>query len=138
MTIENHGRGFIEAIITGSPLALKLGVTLADLGTDTIELALPFSPDNVTVGDIVHGGTIASLIDIAGAGLSSLAADPARHSRGSTSSLVVNYLRPASGVDLVARGTILRAGRDTVVSEIEVAGPDGKLVAKGTVTSRLA
>jgi uncharacterized protein (TIGR00369 family) len=138
MSLETPARSFIEAIITGAPLARKLGVTLTAVGSDTIELALPFSPENVTVGETVHGGTIASLIDIAGAGLSSLAADPARHTRGSTTSLVINYLRPAIGVDLAAKGTILRAGRDTVISEIEIAGPDGKLVAKGTVTSRLA
>ncbi len=138
MLYQTSVRDFVEAVIAGSPLAVTLGVTLAALGEDTIELALPFSPGNVTVGNTVHGGAIASLIDIAGAGLSSLAADPARHTRGSTSHLVVNYLRPANGVDLLARGAILRAGRDTVISEIEVAGPDGKLVAKGTVTSRLA
>ncbi len=127
----------IETVIIASPLARRLGIRLLALGEDRLDLALPFSTDNVTIGETVHGGAIASLIDIVGAGLSCLVADPARHKGGATATLAVNYLRPALGVDLTGRGVILRAGRDTLVSEVEVLAPDRRLIAKGTVNSRL-
>ncbi|TDP48978.1 PaaI family thioesterase [Zavarzinia compransoris] len=129
--------GLIETIIVAAPLARRLGIRLLAVGDGRLELALPFSPDNVTVGNTVHGGAIASLIDIVGAGLSCLVADPERHTGGATATLDVNYLRPALGIDLVGRGVILRAGRTSLVSEVEVRAPDDRLIAKGTVNSTL-
>lgn len=127
----------IETVIVASPLARRLGIRLLACAEDRLDLALPFSADNVTVGNTVHGGAIASLIDIVGAGLSCLVADPARHKGGATATLAVNYLRPALGIDLTGQGAILRAGRDSLVSEVAVLAPDGRLIAKGTVNSRL-
>ena len=51
-------------------LAQRLGIALETLEPDRVVLRMAFRPDNVTVGAIVHGGAIATLVDIAGAAAS--------------------------------------------------------------------
>ena len=51
-------------------LAQRLGISLTTLEAERVVLAMPFRPDNVTVGSVVHGGAIATLVDIAGAAAS--------------------------------------------------------------------
>lgn len=80
----------------------------------------------------VHGGYLAALIDIAGTGaIDSLGRENA------TTSINTSFLRPALVDDeyLEVTGTVLRAGRRTVVSEVEIRRPNGDLVAKATLQS---
>lgn len=80
----------------------------------------------------VHGGYLAALIDIAGTGaIDSLGRENA------TTSINTSFLRPALVDDeyLEATGTVLRAGRRTAVSEVEIRRPNGDLVAKATLQS---
>lgn len=128
---------FVERILIASPVARKLGVTMKSIEPERVVLALPFDKSNVTVGDMVHGGVIATLIDIAGAAGSASGADSSKTTRGATSSLTISYLNAANGIDLEAEALVLKRGRDMTVTEISVRGPDGTLVARGTVTSRL-
>lgn len=80
----------------------------------------------------VHGGYLAALIDIAGTGaIDSLGRENA------TTSINTSFLRPALVDDeyLEVTGTVLRAGRRTAVSEVEIRRPNGDLVAKATLQS---
>ena len=128
---------FVEKILIQSPVAQKLGVRMLSIEPERVVLALPYDASNVTVGEMVHGGVIATLIDIAGAAGSASGADSTKTTRGVTTSLVVNYLNAANGIDLEAEATVIKRGRDMTVTEIAVRGPDRTLVATGTVTSKL-
>lgn len=128
---------FVEKILIQSPVAQKLGVRMLSIEPERVVLALPYDASNVTVGEMVHGGVIATLIDIAGAAGSASGADSTKTTRGATTSLVVNYLNAANGIDLEAEATVIKRGRDMTVTEIAVRGPDRTLVATGTVTSKL-
>ncbi len=78
----------------------------------------------------VHGGYLAALIDIAGTGaIDSLGRENA------TTSINTSFLRPALVDDeyIEVTGTVLRAGRRTAVSEVEIRRPNGDLVAKATL-----
>lgn len=75
---------------------------------------------------------MAALIDIAGTGaIDSLGRENA------TTSINTSFLRPALVDDeyLEVTGTVLRAGRRTAVSEVEIRRPNGDLVAKATLQS---
>jgi uncharacterized protein (TIGR00369 family) len=85
---------------------------------------------------VVHGGAIATLVDVAGAAASASGAAP-EVGGGATSSLALSYLAPADGVDLAAEARVIQRGRSQTVSDVEVRDPSGRLVAKGLVTSRL-
>lgn len=127
----------IEQLLIHSPLGDRLGLTLVALAPDHVVLGLPFQPGNVTVGDMVHGGAIASLIDVAGMSAAISNAPPESQNRAATASLVVNYLGPAKGVEIRAEAQVLKRGKALVVSRITVRDIAGILVADGTVTSRL-
>lgn len=137
MAIHPKFTAMIDGVLIGSPVAKALGIRLGDAEPERVVLQLPFRTDNVTHSDIVHGGVIASLIDVAGAAVSATNADPERHKGGATSSLTVSYLAPARGTGLVAEAKTVQRGGSQVVSDVSVWAEDGVLVAKALVTSRL-
>lgn len=128
---------FVEHVLAGSQVAKRLGIQLRKVEPELVVMFLPYDPANITVGTTVHGGVIATLIDIVGAAGSASGADSSKVKGGATSSLVINYLNAANGVDLEAEGRVIKRGRDTTVTEIAVRDPRGTLIATGTVTSRL-
>lgn len=75
----------------------------------------------------IHGGIIASLIDIAGH-----MAVAARLGHGvPTIDLRVDYLRMAAGQELRAAAVLLKLGRTLGVVDVRVTDDQGKLVAAG-------
>jgi uncharacterized protein (TIGR00369 family) len=59
------GAALMREFIPASPFAALLGVSVEELGLDRAVLALPDRPDLATVGDVVHGGALATLMDTA-------------------------------------------------------------------------
>jgi uncharacterized protein (TIGR00369 family) len=121
-------------VTLGSPVARGLGIELVSAGPSETVLRMPFRPATITFADVIHGGVVATLIDIAGAAAFVAGADPALKG-GATSALTVSFLSPARSVDLLATATVLRRGRSQTVSDVAVTAPDGRLVAKGIVTN---
>ena len=133
-------RRMVQDVLMGSPVARALGVQLDVLKPEHVELVLPFRPENITVGNMVHGGVIATLIDIAGAAAAASGADPEQVKGGATGSLTIQYLAPANGAGLRAVATVVRRGRRQVVSDVEVYAEErdgGTLVAKALMSSTM-
>jgi uncharacterized protein (TIGR00369 family) len=126
----------VRDVLMASPVACRLGIALESLEADRAVLELPFSPGNVTLGDTVHGGVIATLIDVAAAAVAASGADPETLAGGATASMTISYLAPARGSHLRAEAVTLRRGRRQVVSEVTVHG-EGVPLAKALVTSAL-
>src|SRR3954462_11709598 len=84
-----------RAFVGHSPFAQTLGLTIERLDAERAELRMPFAPGLATVGDTVHGGAIASLIDTAG--VTAAWGDDAAVERigGATVSLSVDYVAAA-------------------------------------------
>jgi uncharacterized protein (TIGR00369 family) len=59
------GAVFIRQFFPTSSYVAHLGMQLIDIQPGTATLTLPFADPLITVGTIVHGGAIASLIDTA-------------------------------------------------------------------------
>jgi len=119
----------------GSNLARGLGLRLDLLRRDHVVVAMPFSESLITFADVIHGGYIASLIDIAGACCFVAGADPDLKG-GSTTAMNINYLAAARSTDVFATARVLRRGRVQTTSDVEVRTSNGLLVAKGIVTSQ--
>jgi uncharacterized protein (TIGR00369 family) len=130
-------REVIELFIPQSPLVEHLGMRLESIGSDEAVLVLPFRPELATLGDTVHGGAIASLIDTAGMAACWAADEEPASLAGSTVTLNVSYLAAAKGQDLTARAVVTRRGRSMVFSEVRVTEPGDRLVATGSVVQRL-
>jgi uncharacterized protein (TIGR00369 family) len=138
LPVDPRIRQTVEHVLMGSPVARVLGIALDVLAVDHVELVLPFSAANVTVGEIVHGGVIATLIDVAGAAAAASGADADNLRGGATSSLNIQYLEAARAASLRAVATVMRRGRRQVVTEVSVyaEGADqAELVAKALMSS---
>jgi uncharacterized protein (TIGR00369 family) len=90
---------------------------------------MPFS-DNLRRQDgedILHGGVMATLIDVAGVwAISALGGPP-----GPTVDMRVDFLRAAYCVEHVARARVVRMGRNFAVTDVQVTDENGRLVAAG-------
>lgn len=90
--IDPRMRHMVENVLMNSPVTRGLGIRLEVIEPEHVELVLPFLTTNVTHGSIVHGGVIATLIDIAGAAAAASGANGDEVRGGATSSLTVQYL----------------------------------------------
>ena len=123
--------------IPASPFASKLGIVAEVLDGDEVRLRMPFDPTNVTLGDMVHGGAIASLADMTVMAAAWAGADVPDSLRGVTTSLSMQLLAPARGTDLIGVGRVLRRGKTLVSCDVDVITPEGKAVAKAIATYKV-
>jgi uncharacterized protein (TIGR00369 family) len=88
------------------------------------------------MGDTVHGGAIAALLDTAS--MAAAWSDDAVPDAvaGGTISMHVDYVSAARGVDLVATAVAVRRGRSLCFCVVTVADPEGAVIAKGLAVHR--
>jgi uncharacterized protein (TIGR00369 family) len=127
----------LAAYVEHSPFSAHLGLRAETIEPDHVRLAMPFKEELVTVGDVVHGGAISSLIDTAAtlaawSGLESL-----ENARGTTISLTVSFVAAARGRDLVADARVVRRGKTICFCEVAVQDGEGTTVAQGLITYKL-
>ncbi|AZG10427.1 PaaI family thioesterase [Pigmentiphaga sp. H8] len=126
MTLEE-----LQALVSRGPYLQWLGLKVLALEEDSIEVSATWREEWVASTRLMqtHGGILASLIDFA--------ADFAlvrRIGHGvPTIDLRVDYHRLAKPGDLIARGRVIKHGRQFSVCEAQVL-QDGKLIASGRGT----
>jgi uncharacterized protein (TIGR00369 family) len=125
-------RGWIE----NSPFVAHLGIALENMEPDRARLRLPFTDALPTMGDIVHGGAISSLIDTAAAAAAWSGAEVPERPKASTVGFTVNFLAPAKAQGVTAAARVIRRGAVSVIA-VDVTGDDGTEVATALVTYRL-
>ena len=120
-----------------SPFVTKLGVVAEQLEDAEVRLRLPWDPSNTTVGDMLHGGAIATLADLTVMAAAWCGAAVPDNMRGVTVSMALDYLAPARATDLIGVGRVLRRGRSLVNCEADILDPAGTLVAKALATYKI-
>jgi uncharacterized protein (TIGR00369 family) len=125
-----------RAALRSQPFSALLGAELTSFDSEATELRVPITDKLKQQHGFVHGGVISYAADNALTFAAGLALGPSIV----TSEFKINYLRPASGEALVARASILHAGKSQAVCRCEVfavAGAERVLcaVALGTVAS---
>lgn len=129
----------VESFIPHSPFVGEVGIELAELRQDRVELLLPFREELATMGDVVHGGAISTLIDTAGmAAAWADGTEVAEPKGGATIGLSIDFVAPARREHLTAHAKVVRRGTSLCFCEVDVTGQGGKTVAKGLVTHRFA
>jgi uncharacterized protein (TIGR00369 family) len=131
------GAGFIRQFFPHSPYVAHLGMQLTDMQPGVATLTMPFTEALVTIGTVVHGGAIASLIDTAAMVAAWSEGEIPARARGTTVNISVAYLSAAQQEDLQAVARVLRRGRNLVYLDVEVTGASGNAIAKGLVTYKL-
>ncbi|MFA5565090.1 MAG: PaaI family thioesterase [Acidimicrobiia bacterium] len=128
---------WIENVVLQSPVARALGISVRSAEVDQVTLTMPFSEELTTIPNVLHGGVIATLIDIVGAAASASGISPDDEaSGGATANLAVNYLVSAQ-TDLTAAGKVVHRTRSATLTEVHVTDANENLVATGQVNSRI-
>jgi uncharacterized protein (TIGR00369 family) len=129
----------IREFIVGAPYGKLLGMSLEALEPEGVAVRMSFRPEITTYGDVIHGGAIASLVDIAATAAVWHGADAEKVRRGTTVGFTVNYLAAGRGKDLVAEAHVVSRGKSLCVSEVKVWGEreDRVLVASALVTYKI-
>ncbi len=128
----------VEAAIVRSPYGELLGVELDSVEPDRVRIRLPFRGQNVTFGDTVHGGAIASLVDTAATAACWSSPELEPGVRGTTIGFSLNFLAAGRGKALVADARVVKRGRSISVCEVAVADADGAEIARALVTYKLS
>lgn len=127
----------VRGAIVDSPFGRLLGMELAEVADDLVRVRLPFREELTTLGDLVHGGAVAALIDVSATAAAWTRADLARSPRGTTIGFSLNFLQGAVGVDLISTARVIQRGRSVQVCDVEVHAPAARLCAKALVTYKL-
>jgi uncharacterized protein (TIGR00369 family) len=131
--MEDYER-IVHDAIAGAPYAQKLGIVCEEVAVDRVVMRLPWTPEHATIGDMIHGGAIASLVDVVATGVCWATPDLTPGARGTTIGFSISYLRAGRAQDLLATGRIVQRGRSIVIAEVDVHGVDGTHVARAIVT----
>jgi uncharacterized protein (TIGR00369 family) len=128
----------IEKLIVGSPYGAHLGLVCEGVEADRVRVRMPFRSDLTTIGEMVHGGAIASLVDVAATAAFWAQPEASLDARGSTVGLTLSYLAPGLGCGLVADARVVKRGGSIHTGEVVVADGRGGEVARALVTYKLS
>ena len=93
------------------------GIVFDDLQSDRCLISCPLRPELLNPAGLVHGGLIATVLDVV-SGLMALQADDWTR-KIVTQNCDIHYLRPAGGERLWAEGRLIRKGRRVCVVQAE-------------------
>lgn len=109
-----------------------LGIELDEVTRGVVKMHLDARDDLKQVNDVLHGGSVASLIDTAAAFAVITQLDPEQSA--TTSDLTIHYLRPLTTGRITAEARVLRSGRRLLVVAVEVFGETQALAATAVTT----
>ena len=136
--LDSNARAIVEKVIVGSPYGRLLGLSLESCEPDRVVVRLPYRTDVTTIGDTVHGGAIAGLVDTAATAAFWAKSGLGAGSRGTTIGFSINFVSAGRGQDLVATAKVRRRGREISTGEVSVCDGEGREVAVALVTYKLS
>ena len=134
--MSTKGAEIIRSFLPASPFAAALGLEIKSLDPDRAVLSMPFDEKLATIGDVVHGGAISTLVDTAAMAAAWCTDAIPETLRGTTVSLNVSFVAAARAADLTATASVVRRGGTLCHCEVEVTDA-ANVVAKGLVTYKL-
>lgn len=123
-----------RTVLAAQPFSALLGAELTSIGDGRAELRIPLGERHRQQDGAAHGGVIAYAAEsVLGFAAGSVAGANVR-----VASFTISYLALVSGIELVARAEVVKAGSRVVAVQAELfdAGEDGEhrcAVAQGTV-----
>ena len=124
----------IQAIIReGVPLASAWGIEVLAAEAGVALVRLPWRPELVRPGNTISGPALMGLADVAmWAALLSLTEG---RDESVTSTMTVNFLRPAGAVPVLAEARVVKRGRRMVFGEIILRAEDSDDIAAHVTTT---
>ena len=132
--LTNLQREGIAAKLANNPVVEFMGIKLVEVGVGDAALMLPHRQELHNSMGLMQGGILSVLADVAGGvALYSVLSNPLRVVIP-TIEFKVNFLRPASGEDIFARGRVVKSGRQVAVCNVDISTHQGTLLATGLFT----
>jgi len=122
----------VKPVVNRSPFFVLLGMSLRDVGLGYSILEIDVQKKHIQPFGAVHGGVFASIIDAAA--FWAVYSEVDENVGMTTVDLKVNYLAPARGGKLIARGRRIKLGKRLALGEAEVISQEDTLLAHGTST----
>lgn len=104
-------------ILAEQPFSVFIGAELTAFEPGRAELSLPIRQEHMQQHGFVHGGVVSYLADNA---LTYAGGSVAPGHGVVTSEFKINYLRPAVGDALIARASVVHAGKNQIVCRCDV------------------
>ena len=124
----------IAAKLANNPIVKFMSIGLREVTSGEATLILQHREELRNSMGLLQGGILGVLADVAGGvSLYSVLSDPLKVVIP-TVEFKLNFLRPARGGDLVARGRVVHSGRQIAVCQVEIFSEDGVLLATGVFT----
>ncbi|MCS7313143.1 MAG: PaaI family thioesterase [Acidobacteria bacterium] len=122
----------VQQVVESMPFLRWLGVQVVDLKPGHSQVQLSVRPEMLQVAGLLHGGIVASLIDVA----SALAVFSAMSTwvEIRTLEMKVNYFRPVRSGEIQAYARLAHMGKRTAVTLCHVWGDGDTLCALGVAT----
>ncbi len=130
-----------EVFETGVPFNKLLGLKVESVDPAAAKFRFDMRPDLIGNArrQILHGGVIASVLDVVAGFAIHLAVITQRAEGGheshfptiGTIDLRVDYLRPGRGNHFIATGRVVRLGNRVAVAHMELVNDGGELIATG-------
>lgn len=117
--------------VNRNPYVKHLEIKFEKVEEGIVEARMPLYDVQKQYSGVVHGGVLASLADTI-AGFAAYTMTPGDKDV-LTAELKMSYLRAAWGKELIAKGTVIKPGRNVHFSECEIYCDD-KLVSKASGT----
>jgi uncharacterized protein (TIGR00369 family) len=139
---SGHGRGEltkrqkdgIAAKLANNPVVKFMSIGLKEVTTGEATLTMKYREELRNSMGLLQGGILGVVADVAGGvSLYSVLTDPLQVVIP-TVEFKLNFLRPAKGGDLIARGRVVHSGRQIAVCQVEISSEDGVLLATGVFT----
>lgn len=128
----DHALALVRRRMKRSRLSVLLGFVPQSIAKGRAVLYMDVTERHRQIHDVVHGGVLAALADTAAA-IAAYTAVP-EGTEIVTIELKINYLVPVPRGRIRAEATVLRAGRNFVVTECEIRTQENTLAAKALLT----
>lgn len=101
--------------ISSMPFLRWLGINVRGFRTGYVRIEMPVRQEMLQVAGLLHGGVIASLVDVAGA-MAVMSRLP-KDTEIRTVEMKINYFRPVHGGTVSIHARCIHLGRSTAVTE---------------------
>lgn len=127
-------REAMQQWVDGSPFGPWWGLVVEEVGDRTASVRVPYRPELLRLGGVLHGGCTMVAADVAV--WVAIIATVEGGERAVTVNLTTDYLAPAR-TDIVSTATLIKVGRRLVVASADSRTLDGTLVAVHRATYAL-
>jgi uncharacterized protein (TIGR00369 family) len=123
-------RGWLREL--AAPWVNDLNLVIEKVDASAARLRLPFDPKLCREGGTICGQALMSASDTAM--IMAIGGFLGGFRPMTTVSLNVSFMRPVANGDVILTGRVIKPGKTLTFGEIEMTGPDGKVVAHATCT----